>query len=263
MLTAIEYLRPVGIGATSPQLFRADDGKVYIVKLQNNRLGPKVLANELLGSKLGERMELCFPPAGIIELDNAVIQKNRRLATCHVREGKHFACQYLSHTEYLCGNNLYKAVNKSEMAGVMLFDHMLHNPDRTQNRRNLLLRHEPEGYRIYAIDNSHLFRGALWTVNRLEKMASHIQLNYRRTYGILLKKFLRPEHFEPYLAKIKNISDDEIRCIIDDLPVEWLPLDADRDALYQFLGIQRDKIEKIVNGICSLIPDKHRGTNRN
>ncbi|HWQ62155.1 MAG TPA: HipA family kinase, partial [Negativicutes bacterium] len=67
MLTALEHLGATARGVTSPQLFRADDGRVYVVKLQNNRLGPKVLANELIAARLGVALGLCFPPGGVIK----------------------------------------------------------------------------------------------------------------------------------------------------------------------------------------------------
>lgn len=260
MITAIEYYRPVGIGATSPQLFRADDGLIYIVKLKNNRLGPKVLANELLGSRLGQMMGLCFPPAGIIEIEETLVKRSRRLAAARVSPGKHFACQYLSNSSYLCESNLHKAVNKAEMAGVMLFDHMLHNADRTMNRRNLLLRREEGGHKIYAIDNSHLFRGALWTERRLNKLAERIRINERRSYGILLRRFLRPAHFSPYLAKVNELSDEVLQGLVEELPQEWLPQQEERVALTRFLIKRRDLAEAIVNSLCGLIPYKHRST---
>ncbi|MBP2652582.1 MAG: hypothetical protein H6Q73_151 [Firmicutes bacterium] len=261
MLTAVEYLRPVGFGATSPQLFRADDGKSYVVKLQNNRLGPRVLANELLGTRLGERLGLCFPPGGIIKLDDRLIRKSRILSNAHVSPGKHFACQYLNGTQYLCVHNLHKAINKPEMAGVMLFDHMLHNLDRTMNRRNLLLRREEHGYKIYAIDNSHLFRSAIWSEERLRRLATRIQVNHQRSYGALLKKFLRPAYFETYFAKVKDISDGEFQELVATIPTEWLPHASERETLCQFLSARRDMAEEIITCLCSLIPNKHRCSN--
>ena len=33
MLTALEYLGSVGVGVTAPRVFRANDGKMYVVKV--------------------------------------------------------------------------------------------------------------------------------------------------------------------------------------------------------------------------------------
>ena len=162
MLTAQEYLGSVGIGVTSPQLFRADDDKVYVVKLQNNCMGTKVLVNEYLACWFGLHMELCFPPGDFIEIDEQVLKKKRRFQGVRFSRGPHFASQYIYNNHYVGKHDLRSAVNKSAMAGVMLFDHMFHNVDRTKNRKNLLVCRVNSADVLYAIDNSHLFvRGAV------------------------------------------------------------------------------------------------------
>lgn len=258
MLVALDYLGAVGLGATSPQLFRADNGRVYVVKLQNNRLGPKILANELLGARLGEYLGLCFPDGGIIRLDEALVAKSRRLIMHSVPPGRHFACRYLSGVRYICRNNLRRADNLGQMAGVMLFDHLLHNLDRTLNRRNLLLRREGKRYRIYAIDNSHLFRRGVWTAESLEKLADSVRVNRYRTYGVLLKYYLEAGDFSPYLEKIKALDNDSLTELVAGIPAEWLPHRGERDALWAFLARRRAMAEEIVTCLKALIPDKHR-----
>lgn len=258
MLDALDYLRPVGRGVTSPQLFRASDGKIYVVKLQNNRLGPKILANELLGARLGEILGLCFPPGDVIKIDEQLIKKTRRLSAAGVKPGRHFGCRFLSATRYLCPHNVFKAVNQSEMAGVMLFDHLFHNLDRTLNRRNLLLRREVGGFRIYAIDNSHLFRRGVWTRELLEKLAPQIKINGYRTYGTLLKHCFQPEYFNSYLIKIQQLSDRCLAELVAEIPEEWLPQTSDRQILEQFLITRRDMAGEIVTCLSALIPSKRR-----
>ncbi|HMM20789.1 MAG TPA: hypothetical protein PKA10_08600 [Selenomonadales bacterium] len=260
MLTASVHMGRVGLGATTPQLFRASDGKVYVVKLQNNRLGPKVLANELLGSKMGEILGLSFPRGGVIKLEEQVIKRSRILLAARVTPGRHYACEYLSHTGYITRSNLGKAANRGQMAGVMLFDHMFHNLDRTFNRRNLLVRQEREGLKIYAIDNSHLFRRGRWTVEWLEKLAPTIKLNRHWAYGWLLKHYLTPGDFAPYLERIQAIPDSELAGLVAGIPQEWLPQDSERQALERYLITRRDMIEEIAVCLRALIPNKHRGS---
>ena len=258
MLLALEYLRPVGRGVTSPQLIRADDGKVYVVKMQNNRLGPMILANELLGAKLGEKLGLCFPPGGVVKISEQFLRSNTFLAGRGVKPGRHFACQFLSGTSYLTRYNLLKAVNKAEMAGVMLFDNLFFNYDRALNRRNLLLRREHEGYRIYAIDNSHLFRRGLWTKEWLDKLAPQIRINRYRSYGTLMRQFMEIDSFDGYLRKVEALSDSILEEIIDGIPNEWLPHTDDRQALRRFLAVRRDMASDVATCMRALIPDKHR-----
>jgi len=260
MLTALEYLGSVGIGVTSPQLFRANDDKIYVVKLQNNCMGTKVLINEYVACWFGVHLELCFPPGDLIEIDEQVLRKKRRLKVAGVKRGPHFASQYIHSNRYVSKHDLQKAVNKQAMAGVMLFDQMFHNVDRTKNRKNLLVRREDSAEVLYAIDNSHLFIRGRWNVQSLEKLADRIIINRWRSYGWLLKHFLAPQDFAPYVSKVKNISLGQLTQLVQSIPQEWLPSDQERVALLGYMVTRCNMIDDIVSALCQSIPDIHRST---
>lgn len=264
MYRALTYIGPVGLGATSPQLFRAenDNGetKVCVVKLSANRLGSKVLVNELLAAQFGQWLSLCFPPGGRIHISPEVLRGSRRLTAAGVQPGWHFGCDYLSGADYVSKYKLHRAINKEQMAGVMLFDHLFHNPDRTENRKNLLIRKERAGYKLYAIDNSHLFRRGKWTIPMLNELAETITINHRRSYGVLLKYYLRPAQLFKYAALVEDIADARITGFVEGIPEEWLPDKQERQALLDFLISRRDKACWVAEELSRLIPDIHRGT---
>ena len=260
MLTALEYLGSVGIGVTSPQLFRAHDGKVYVVKLQNNRMGTKVLVNEYVACQFGQLMGLCFPPSDLIQLDEQLVRKDRRIKRAGIGRGPHFASQYLHSNRYVAKRDLQRAVNKSAMAGVMLFDHMFHNVDRTKNRKNLLVRREEMAYVLYAIDNSHLFVRGRWNVRSLEKLAPQIVINRWRSYGWLLNHFLAAEDFVTYAAKVRDITNEELYALVESIPQEWLSQDSERAALLEYIRIRRNMVDEIVAALCQSIPNVNRRT---
>jgi hypothetical protein len=259
MLIAVEHLGEVGVGITTPHFFRANDDNIYIVKLQNNRLGPKVLVSEFLAAKIGKIMGLCFPPSSIIMIPQEFLEKNQQPAIAGASAGLHFASRYLKNTEYLDKNNLSRASNIKELAGIMLFDHMLHNLDRSGNKKNLLLCREEEEFKIYAIDNSHLFKTGRWTVKTLEKLANNKKIYYRRNFGLLLKDCLTADDFLPYLENLKKLTDSAITDIINDLPVEWLADETERQALTQHIKIRRDAVTQLWEKLCNHIPRKHGG----
>lgn len=259
MLTATEYLKSVGVGVTAPQFFRGNDGKIYVVKMQHNRLGTKVLASEFLALKIGELLGLCFPPGGIIQITEDLLQKNPCLLEAGAKPGLHFASQYMDNCRYVGKNDLKQVINTDEMAGVILFDHIFHNKDRTYNRKNLLLRQEPAGYKLYAIDNSHLFRSGNWTIESLARLSKSCKIYYGYSFGRLLKKRLSPQDFHPYLVKITRLRDDQIEGLIGEIPTEWLPGAADRQALADYIKIRRDMVEKIRDELCNRIPRSHGG----
>ncbi|WP_371365525.1 hypothetical protein SRRS_02670 [Sporomusa rhizae] len=264
MFRALQYIGPVGLGATSPQLFRAQNDagkiKVCVVKLTINRLGAKVLVNELLAVQFGKWMDLCFPPGGLIQIPQDLLQKSRRLGAAGVPPGWHFGCEYLDRAGYVTKYNLHRAINKEQMAGVMLFDHLFHNPDRTENRKNLLLRKESNGYKLYAIDNSHLFRRGRWTIEMLKNMTDSITLNHRRSYGVLLKYYLNPKHFLHYAQIVEKISDEELLAFVESIPQEWLANIEERQALGEFLIARRGKATWVAERLSELIPNVNRRT---
>ena len=255
MLTAVKFLKPVSRGVTAPYLFSADDGEIYVVKFQTNRIGPKVLVNELLASRLGERWDLCFPPGGLISFSKEVLSQNPRLAA-GVVPGVHFGCRFLHNCRYLNRILVAKAVNKQEMAGVMLFDHLLHNVDRTRNPRNLLIRKEESGWRIYAIDHSHLFYRGNWNEDLLGKLLGRIVINDLRSYGFLMRHYLTVDNFLPYLNSIKQTGDSVFADLVNGIPREWLPGDKDRDMLVNWLCRRRDYADQILDQLCCHLSDK-------
>ncbi|VBB06935.1 Hypothetical protein LUCI_2177 [Lucifera butyrica] len=260
MLIALKYLGKVGIGVTLPQFFRADDGKTYVVKMNYNKINSKVLANEFLATKFAEFMDLrCFPPYDMIEINEQLLQENKQLIELGVIAGHHFAYQFLDHTSYVSRHNLDKIVNTTEMAGVILFDHILQNSDRNSNKKNLLLRPEDAGYRIYAIDNSHLFGSGRWTLDSLTNLSTKIKIFSRFTYGRFLRNYLSPQDFIPYLEKVKVLSNETIDTFVREIPTEWLPNTEERKVLANHLKTRRDLVDKIYEKLCNHIPKKHGG----
>lgn len=260
MLTAVEYLGSVGVGVTVPRVFRANDGNIYVVKLQNNPMGTKVLVNEYIACWFGERMELCFPPSDLIQIEERVLQRHKSLRGTGIRAKTHFASRYIPSNKYVVRTNLSKASNKSAMAGVMLFDHMFHNIDRTKNRKNLLVRLQDSAYVLYAIDNSHLFVRGRWNNKTLEKLAEKIVVNRRRAYGWLLTYFFTSGDFSPYAARVREIKKEDLVQLVDSIPQEWLPKIEERDALLNYMLRRCQMVDQIVLRLCQSIPDVNRRT---
>ena len=67
-LFAVQHVRRMRGGAQA-HLMRASDGHFYVVKFQNNPQHRRVLANELLATRLAERVGLPVPVAEVIEVE--------------------------------------------------------------------------------------------------------------------------------------------------------------------------------------------------
>ena len=66
-ISAVQHLRPLRGGAQS-HLLRASDGAWYVTKFQNNPQHIRVLANEMLATRLGLALGLPMPRVEVIEV---------------------------------------------------------------------------------------------------------------------------------------------------------------------------------------------------
>lgn len=258
MLLAKKYLGTIGVGVTVPRMMRGDDGQIYVVKLKNNRLGTKVLVNEYIAACFSRFVELCFPPSEIMELTQEFIDGSKRLRRAKVTAGLHFASRYLPRAKYVHCYNFSFVKNKKQLAGVLLFDHLMHNADRTLNGKNMLLQRSGAGYQLYAIDNSHLFGSGRWRAESLPFLVDQVNINKRRAYGTLLKEYLRAEDFAPFIAQFKAIDEVKITKMLDDVPREWLDDAETKLLLKEFLVKRCANVQLVADQIIASIPDVNR-----
>src|SRR6202035_2701063 len=66
-ISAVQHLRPLRGGAQS-HLLKASDGVWYVTKFQNNPQHVRVLANEMLATRLGLALGLPMPRVEAIEV---------------------------------------------------------------------------------------------------------------------------------------------------------------------------------------------------
>src|SRR5579871_4883403 len=78
MRLAIEHVRRMRGGAQA-HLMRCDDGGYYVVKFQNNPQHVRVLANEMLGTRLAAQMGLPVPRVEVIEVRRELIELTAEL----------------------------------------------------------------------------------------------------------------------------------------------------------------------------------------
>lgn len=253
MLKAQKFLGCIGIGVTRPLMIEADDKNKYIVKLKNNRLGTKVLVNEYIANWFSKRIDLCFPSGEIIELPESFINNYSKLKRMHIKPGLHFASLYINNAKYVHRYNIEFIKNKPKIAGVMLFDHLMHNPDRTLNGKNMLITKEQNGYNFYAIDNSHLFGSGRWQKERLENLVDKVKVNHHRIYGTLLRHYLQKDDFTLYVEQFKAITKEQIEEMVSGIPIEWLQKEEEREAIKTFLIKRLQSADLVANKIIDTI----------
>ena len=77
-ISAVQHLRPLRGGAQS-HLLRASDGNCYVTKFQNNPQHIRVLASEMLATRLGVALGLPMPQVEVIEVSEWLIEHTGEL----------------------------------------------------------------------------------------------------------------------------------------------------------------------------------------
>src|ERR1700761_7927354 len=75
---AVQHIRRMRGGAQS-HLMRADDGHFYVVKFQNNPQHLRVLANELIATRLAESVGLPVPVTEIVTVRDWLVENTPEL----------------------------------------------------------------------------------------------------------------------------------------------------------------------------------------
>ena len=139
-------------GGAQAHLMRCDDGGYYIVKFQNNPQHLRILANEMLATRLAARMGLCVPQIEVVEVRPELIAYSADLVMqlglgrkpCAA--GKQFGSQFPGHParmavhDFLPDEELVAVRNLSDFLGIFVFDKWTCNT----NGRQAIFYREPE-----------------------------------------------------------------------------------------------------------------------
>jgi hypothetical protein len=236
MPLAIDHIRRMRGGAQS-HLMRCEDENYYVVKFQNNPQGTRILANELLGTRLAARIGLPVAPLAVVEVrpemialtEELTMQLGRGRVPC--APGLEFGSQYPGSPattvvyDFLPDEQLRDTENVSDFAGMLAFDKWTCN---TNGRQAIFLRLPgAERYRAVMIDQGFCFNAAEW--NFPDSPLRGIYARSRVYNGVR-----GWDAFEPWIARIEQrINEEVLDEISREIPPEWY--NFDQDALYRLL----------------------------
>jgi hypothetical protein len=171
MPVALEQIRRMRGGAQA-QLMRCDDRAFYVIKFQNNPQGARILANELLATRLAARLGLPVPAAAVVEVrenliaqtEDLVIQLPRGRARC--APGRQFGSRFpVAPAEtvvfdFLPDEQLRATANLADFCGMLVFDKWTCN---TNGRQAIFFcpRGQPR-YQALMIDQGFCFNAGEW-----------------------------------------------------------------------------------------------------
>ena len=253
-------------GGAQSHLMRCDDGGYYVVKFQNNPQGVRVLANELLGTRLAARLGIPVPRAEVVTVgehlilytEDLVMQLGRGRAPC--KPGKQFGSRYpgspaeTAVSDFLPEELLRGVENLEDFCGILAFDKWTCN---TNGRQAIFFRapigrapyrgstieapyrgpngleatpsgprEEDGSYRALMIDQGFCFNAGEW--NFPDGSLRGLYARHRVYEGVR-----GIESFEKWIARIERIDEAALDEIAREIPPEWY--EDDLDALYGLL----------------------------
>jgi hypothetical protein len=237
-------------GGAQSQLMRAADGFLYVVKFQNNPQGARVLANELLATRLAEAAGLPVPIGEVIEVSDWLIANTREL---HIQlAGQNIACapglQFASRyalppwegqvLDWLPQSMLDRVRNLETFAGMLAFDKWLCNAD---SRQAVWWRRSRERrYTASFIDHGYCFNAAEWSFPDSPLRGAY-------PWNDVYVGVRGWESFEPWLSRLEQISDSAIFRAADVVPPEWYNSDADAmEKLLATLVRRRSRLRELI-----------------
>ena len=251
-ISAVQHLRALRGGAQS-HLLRASDGNGYVTKFQNNPQHVRVLANEMLATRLGLALGLPMPRVEVIEVSDWLIEHTEDLRIqlagqgIPCRSGKQLGSLYVGCEspgmtfDYLPHELLQKVVNVGDFARVLVLDKWTCNSD---GRQAVFCRKTLRSQRHHAtfIDQGYCFNAGEWTF-------PDYPLRGVFANNCVYEGVTAWDAFEPALTRAEEMDSDIIwRCAVD-IPEEWY--EGDRDGLHRLvetLYTRRGAIRKLING---------------
>lgn len=249
-VTAVQQIRRMRGGAQS-HLMLGSDGHLYVVKFQNNPQHLRVLANELLATRLAEEMGLSVPATEVVEVSDWLVEKTPELYMDLGREqercrgGLQFGSRYVGGlmpghvVDYLPEEQLAAVRNLGEFAGMLVLDKWTCN---SNGRQAVFHRKRRERrYTATFVDQGYCFHAGEWDLSDAPLRGVYARnLVYAEVAGW--------ESFEPWLSRVEATPPEAVWQIAENVPPQWYGGDvADMERLVTKLLARRTGIrEQIV-----------------
>jgi len=229
---------------------RADDGHLYVVKFQNNPQHLRVLANELLATRLAESVGLPVPITEIVTVQEWLIKNTSELCvdsaglTSHCKPGLQFGARYVCDPaegqvfDYIPESMFAKVKNVAAFAGMLVLDRWLGNAN---GRQAVFWKKTNERkYTATFIDQGYCFNAGEWNFPD-----SALRGVYARNF--VYQGVCGWESFEPWLSRVENMDPAVIHEIAGTVPPEWTGNDwGEMETLTAAIVERRSKVRELI-----------------
>jgi hypothetical protein len=229
---------------------RCSDGHYYVVKFLNNPQHLRVLANELLATRLAETTELPVPATAVVEVGDWLLQHtpelNIQLAGSSIpcQPGLQFGSRMVISPlegqvfDYLPSEMMERVRNLETFAGMLVIDKWTGNANGRQAA--FWRRMRERKYTVTFIDQGYCFNAGEWTFPD-----SPLRGVYARNEVYAGVKGWHS--FEPWLSRVENMQAQSIWDAADGIPPEWYGSDwGALEILAQTLIDRRERVRELI-----------------
>lgn len=220
---AVQHIRRMRGGAQS-HLMLGSDQEFWVVKFQNNPQHVRVLANEMLATRLAERVGLTVPRTDVVEVSPWLIEGTRELEVDlggrkeRCVAGLQFGARYVGGSmpgqvvDYLPMEQLAEVKNLGEFAGMLCVDKWTCN---VNGRQAVFIRKARERrYSACFIDQGFCFHAGTW---RFEDAPLRGVYPRNAVYAGVTGW----ESFEPWLTRLETMDPAVVWQAAEEIPPEW------------------------------------------
>jgi hypothetical protein len=270
MRLAVEHVRRMKGGAQA-HLMRCDDEGYYVVKFQNNPQHLRILANEMLATRLAARLGLCVPQVEVVEVRPEMVAYTTELVMqlgmgrIPCSSGKQFGSQFPGHParmtvhDFLPDEQLCGVRNLPDFLGIFVFDKWTCNTngrqaiffreleDRAGQASGQVLDQVPYvapsmvPYVAMMIDYGFCFNAGEWDFPDAPLRGLYARHRvYQSVAGM--------EAFEPWLERLeKRITEAALGEEAGHIPPEWYEDDWDSlERLLERLYARRKRVRELI-----------------
>jgi hypothetical protein len=247
---AVQAVRRMRGGAQS-QLMLGADGRLWVVKFQNNPQGVRVLANELIASRLAAAVGLTVPECEVVEVTEWLVAHTPDLQVDFgrgVRErcgaGLQFGSAFVGGlmpgrvVDYLPEPELNEVRNFAEFAGMLCVDKWAGN---CNGRQAVFERAGRERrYKAHFVDQGFCFNAMDWSFPDSPLRGVYARNSvYARITGW--------ESFEPWLSRVEEMEAGRLWEIAEAVPPEWYGGDArELEQLMERMLLRRGRVRDLI-----------------
>ncbi len=248
-VTAIQQIRRMRGGAQS-HLMLASDNNLYVVKFSNNPQHVRVLANELLATRLGAAVGLAVPACEVMEVSSWLVQNTPDLnmqlrgGAQPCQPGLQFASRWVGGlmpgqvVDYLPEQQLLEVRNLGEFAGMLALDKWTCN---INGRQAVFQKSRREKrYSATFIDQGYCFHAGDWKFIDMSLGGVFAENTvYRGVTGWA--------SFEPWLSRIEGLDPAVAWAIAESIPPEWYGGNvSELEALIERLLARRVRVRELI-----------------